>query len=144
MYGGGIPIYRSNLTFQRGHGLGSLLAKAVSGIIPLFSRKIVRKGLKRLGTAALSGGIEAASTALNNRDTSFTQALKQSSKKQANQLLAEARAGMMNQRKRKHPQSMSTTISNKRRRTLPDTIRRVPTLARTKRVRSRQDIFDTI
>ena len=101
---GSIPYFHSSVGFQRGRGLGSMLSSLVRRVVPLFKKPIVQKGLKTLGTTAASALLEAGQKALSDDPITFKQALAESSKTGAQQLIKGAQ-GMMsvNERKRKQP-----------------------------------------
>lgn len=96
MYGGGIPYYKSSVNFQRGHGLGSILGRLVKTIIPVISKRTVKKGLTKLGKAAVLASLQAGEKALTTPDVSFKEALKESGKIQTQKIIKEAKKSLSN------------------------------------------------
>ena len=73
--------YSSPLTFQRGHGLGNILSKIFRSVVPILQRPIVKKGLKRAGSALLSSGVD-----YLNRDIPLKQSLRDTAVSEGRQL----------------------------------------------------------
>lgn len=69
----GISTFRG-ARYQRGNGLGSIFSSLVRAITPLFKSSIVRNAGRKLGTAALSSGLNLGSDLLEGKN--FGQSLK--------------------------------------------------------------------
>ena len=95
--GAHLPYFSSPVAYQRGRGLGSLVRSIFRPIKTLFKKPVVRKGLKKLGTAAAQALVDAGQQALQEEDVSFKSALKQTSKEQAKDLLKQVKQGMTGQ-----------------------------------------------
>ena len=89
MTGGMLPHFRSSVGVQRGRGIGGFFGSLVRRVIPLFSRPIVKKGLKTVGKAAATALLEAGQKAIAEQEP-FHKALKSSSRAQAQQLMTQA------------------------------------------------------
>ena len=89
-----LPYFSSPVAYQRGRGLGSLVRALFRPVKTLFKKPIVRKGLKKLGTAAAHALVEAGKEALTQEDVTFGNALKKSSKQQAQDLLKQVQQNM--------------------------------------------------
>ena len=92
-----LPYFSSPVAYQRGRGLGSLVRSLFRPVRTLFKKPIVRKGLKKLGTAAAQALVDAGQQALQEEDITFGSALKQTSKEQAKNLLKQVKQGMTGQ-----------------------------------------------
>ena len=101
LYGAGIPFFKSDVSFQRGHGLGSILGRLVKTIIPVISKRTVKKGLTKLGKAAVLASLQAGEKALTNPDVNFKEALKESGKLQTQRIIKEAKETFSDKRKGK-------------------------------------------
>lgn len=130
MFGAGIPVFKSSVAFQRGHGLGSILGRLVKTIIPVISKRTVKKGLSKLGKAAALAAVDAAQQSLSTPNKSFKEALKVTGKERTQGLLKEAKQAMSNQSRK--------TIKGGRKVKSP----RYPTRGR--RVVRRRDVFDQL
>lgn len=111
-----LPYFSSSVNYQRGRGFGNLLRGIFRAIKPIFKKKIVRKGLKKLGRAAAQAGIEASQKALEEDNVrAFAPALKAASAKQIKKILT---GGVVS--KRRARAVSRPRIANKRRRVVSD------------------------
>ena len=136
-----LPYFSSPVAYQRGRGLGSLIRSLFRPVKTLFKKPIVRKGLKKLGTAAAQALVDAGQQALQQEDVSFRSALKNTSKEQAKDLLKQVKQGMTGQGPAMiHPFLQGLSSSTGRRRKRKQSVSRKPTLVKNRRVAL--DIFD--
>lgn len=88
-----LPHFSSPVAYQKGRGFGSLLRNLFRGVVPLFRKPIVKRGLRTVGKAAATALLEAGQRALQTEDpVSFGSALGESSRKHAQNLLTQARS----------------------------------------------------
>lgn len=116
MTGGMLPHFRSTIAFQRGRGIGNLLGSLVQRVIPLFSKPIVKKGIKHIGKAATTALLEAGQKALAEQEP-FGKALKESSRAQAQRLMTQAQSTLKDAPrsiKRPHPKKIRISYNPKR------------------------------
>lgn len=113
-----MAYHQSPISFQRGRGFGGILRSIFRGVIPFFQKPAVKTGIKSLGKAAASALFDAGHRALNEPDVSFSDALKSSSKLQAQSLLNQARSQLGGKRKlpstrRRAPRTKKRALSSK-------------------------------
>lgn len=87
--GGGLPVYRSPVQFQKGYGFGNFLAKFLKrGLMPFLTsrRGLIKEGAKALTRAAAKAGLEAGMKSFETK-TPFKENLKIAAKKQAGELI---------------------------------------------------------
>jgi len=116
MMGGMLPHFRSSVAFQRGRGLGGMLGSLVRRVIPLFSKPIVKKGIKHIGKAATTALLEAGQKALAEQEP-IKKALKKSSSIQAQRLMSQAQSALNTPPrsiKRAHPNKKRVSFNPKR------------------------------
>lgn len=117
-----MPYYSSNVMFQRGRGLGSLLRKLYRPIRRLLQKPIVKKGISTLARAGATALVDAGKASLENEDVKFTQALKDASQQQAQAILKQVQGAVRGSgrryplKKRQRSVSHSKTVVRKRRR----------------------------
>lgn len=92
------PVYQSPILFQRGHGLGNVLARVFRTVVPLFKSPMIKKGLKHLGKTAALATLHSAEQSLNSGSSfkkNLKENLKQSGQQEIKKLIDEARKSMV-------------------------------------------------
>ena len=119
-----LPVFYSRIGIQRGAGIGNVLSRLFkSVVVPIFAKPGIRQGIRALGKAALSTGIQAAQKTLQEpgggTSSSFKTALKESGKEQLQKLLRDTNflregSGIIRQQRGRNIKQSSTGVGRKR------------------------------